>query len=325
MGDAEAQKARAQLKTIAEKARVIMGVVDRVTALKEHGYFPLMRFGKYTVSMRDDANRMQFYGMYETKTEQHSTAAALRELHPDMTVTLGIASRLEHELYQGINLESLQLFAEYLEAEGSEPYQEYLQKVINNRSALKRMVHRKGTPGFSTNVERTLARFLVSNARHASNLYHLSRMKKFADSVPSDMGDVKDDAIALVSYVQEGKEEAAWLRGFLFTYYIGGSIASAVVNLTQPQMMSAPYLAEHTDFSTVEKELHKAAVLAFKNPKNVGGRVGTELRKAEETGITAPQEIYQLTAMASNQLFASHPHANSALKAWGIFLAPPRS
>lgn len=321
MGDAEAQKARAQLKTIAEKARVIMGVVDRVTALKEHGYFPLMRFGKYTVSMRDDANRMQFYGMYETKTEQHSTAAALRELHPDMTVTLGIASRLEHELYQGINLESLQLFAEYLEAEGSEPYQEYLQKVINNRSALKRMVHRKGTPGFSTNVERTLARFLVSNARHASNLYHLSRMKKFADSVPSDMGDVKDDAIALVSYVQEGKEEAAWLRGFLFTYYIGGSIASAVVNLTQPQMMSAPYLAEHTDFSTVEKELHKAAVLAFKNPKNVGGRVGTELRKAEETGITAPQEIYQLTAMASNQLFASHPHANSALKAWGIFFS----
>ncbi|WP_347080563.1 hypothetical protein, partial [Escherichia coli] len=39
-------------------------------------------------------------------------------------------------------------------------------------------------------------------------------------------------------------EEAAKIRGLLFTNFIGGSIASAAVNMTQPIMMTLPYLSQ---------------------------------------------------------------------------------
>ena len=46
-------------------------------------------------------------------------------------------------------------------------------------------------------------------------------------------GDAKDEAIELFRYIDDPKEEAQRVRGLLSINYIGGSVASAAVNLSQ--------------------------------------------------------------------------------------------
>lgn len=321
----DAARLKAELNTLRETEKNITTIVTKTELLKDRGYFPLMRFGDYTLTITDPlaGNKAIFFGKFESATERNLMAAELRRdpAYQTMRITTGIVSNEEYKLYAGLNLDALELFAQFAQMAGAEPYQDYLKTATASRSALKRLIHRKGTAGYDVDVQRTLAQFITANARHASGLYHLGEMRKAADAIPKGMGDVKDDAIKLFNYVTETGEEAAWLRGYLFFHYLGGTVASALVNMTQPLMMSAPYLAQHTSAPNALRLLTSASRQAFLDPANVQGPLGLALRRAEDEGVTAPQEIYQLTAIASNRLFASHPKVNLAMKAWGIFFS----
>jgi hypothetical protein len=72
----------------------------------------------------------------------------------------------------------------------------------------------------------------------------MGEMQAAVEAIPQAKGDVKDEATDLVMYLQNPNEAAAGLRGFLFMQYLGGSIASALVNMTQPFTMTYPYLAQ---------------------------------------------------------------------------------
>lgn len=306
------------------KARVesIKELKDKTRSLKAHGYFPLSRFGEYQVTMRDEQGDVEYFGMYESRWAAARAAMMLRQDNPDMTVTQDVMSKEAFKLYGGLNLEAVELFADHLDATDNVPYQEYLKTAINNRSVLKRLIQRKGTAGFSEDAVRVLANFIVSNARHASTQYHLNDMRKLADAVPSHgQGDVKDQAVRLYEYLTKPTEEASRLRGYLFFHYLGGSLASGIVNMTQPAMMTAPYLSQKTSIANVTAKLTTAAARSFASPKTIGGELGAALTRAEEDGVTAPQEIHQLTAMASNRLFASNTYINAALKTWGSLFA----
>lgn len=312
-------------KTIAD----VKAINERANALRQAGYKPLMRFGEHTVTARDATGQVAFYGMYEGtslapragQVQANQVAAALRAENPDWKVETGVLSKEAYKLYAGINLEALQLFADHMDAAAKAPYQEYLRQAVNNRSAMKRMIHRQGTPGFSPDARRTLAQFVLSNGRLAASQYNLTDMRKAAEAIPNAQGDIKDEAVKLHEYLTQPKEEAARFRGFLFFNYLGGSIASAMVNLTQVPAVTAPYLTQHTSYANAVKELVAAAKLAFQDPAKMTGDLGDALRKAEADGVTAPQEIFQLMALASNSVFAGAKVARFAMQAWGKLFA----
>lgn len=296
-------------------------IARKTTLLKSRGYFPLMRFGDMTVTVKEDGKTI-FFGMYESTYKAKQAEMELAKQYPKATVTMAPMGREKYKLYGGMNLEALQLFAEHLDAEEAAPYQEYLKVGMNNRSAMKRLIHRKGTEGYSEDAVRTLAQFIVSNARHASTQYNLNDMRRLASEIPEqEQGDVQDQAVKLYEYLSKPNEEAAKLRGYLFIHYLGGSLASGIVNMTQPIMMTAPYLSTKTSAAKVVKFMTAASKMAYTDPAKVQGALGIALRRAEADGITAPQEIHQLTAMASNKLLAANPVWNAALKGWGGFFA----
>ncbi|PHV09598.1 hypothetical protein, partial [Chitinimonas sp. BJB300] len=66
------------------------------------------------------------------------------------------------------------------------------------RSALKRMIHRKGVEGYSDDLSRVVASFIVSNARQASGNFNRAEMLEAAEQCK---GDVKDEAASLVQYL----------------------------------------------------------------------------------------------------------------------------
>ncbi|WP_155496420.1 PLxRFG domain-containing protein, partial [Comamonas testosteroni] len=148
--------------------------LEDAKALQTGGYAPLSRFGRYTVDVVDAAGERQYFGMYETMREANTAARNFRLTFPDAKVEQGTMSQQAYKLFAGVTPESLELFGNMLglDSEGNEAqdkaFQEYLKLTKNNHSALKRMIHRKGTSGFSEDVGRVVANFVYSNARQAA-------------------------------------------------------------------------------------------------------------------------------------------------------------
>lgn len=295
--------------------------VARVTQLQDEGYAPLMRFGKHTLHVTGPGGSTEFFGMYETVRDANRAARQLRA-DPEMakfTFTQGVMSEEGHKLFNGLSMDSLELFADTTGRSDDPVFQAYLKLAIANRSALKRMIERQGIKGYSDDVARVLASFVTSNARMSAGHLHLADAKKAAEAIPKEQGDLRDDAIKLVEYVTTPTEEAAAVRGLLFTSFIGGSVASALVNMTQPITMTLPYLTQYGGAAKAGKRL-TAAMAMVASGKGMDPELAAALKRAEDDGIVSPQEIHHLQAQAMNTL-GKNPLLKKAAFVWGALFS----
>jgi hypothetical protein len=327
----EIGKSEDQIAALESVKQSVAGIEKQARGLIEHGYMPLKRFGSRTVTARDENGNVKFFGAYDgtplvpnsANMEMHKVAAHIRELHPEWTVTTGIKAEKSWQMYNGLSLDALENFLDFLdpetkaELERDAVIQEYLKNATNNRSVMKELIHRKGTPGFSTDVPRILASFVTSHARNASGMYHIGDAKAMVEDIPQEEGDIKDEASDLVKYVTEPGEEAAKLRGFLFFHFLGGSVASAVVNLSQTVMITAPYLTQFAGVGETVSRLLSASKQAVRDPATMPGDLGKAMQKAEQEGVTAPQQIHHLTATAANNPFSSNRQFRTFMTVWG--------
>jgi len=296
---------------------------QRINQLKAMGYAPLMRFGEYTVDAvgpdpeTGEPTRL-YFSMFESQREANKMARALREAYPDATVTSGIMDSEAWKLFGGIDPSSLEVFAEALGADEQAVYQDFLRLTVNNRSALKRLIKREGIAGFSEDSQRVLAQFVTSNGRMAARNYHFGDMKKAVMDIPQTKGDVRSEAAKLAHYLQNPQEESAPLRGYLFVHFLGGSIASSLVNMTQPITMTAPYLAQFGGAGKAGAALASAAKLYASG--NYDPQLAEAMKLAAREGVTEPHEIHQLYAESMRGLGRSMP-VRRFLRAWGSFFS----
>jgi hypothetical protein len=288
--------------------------LERVEKMKREGYSPLMRFGKHTVEVvevdqKGDPIRYpqntgplsgevirHFFGMFESKREADEAAQMLKEDFPTAKVTQGIASEEAHTLFGGVNPATLEMLGRIVGEEDA-VMQRYYKMALASRSAMKRLIHRKKIAGHSEDVVRTLSSFILSNARAASSAIHFGELLKAAEGIPKAMGDVKDEAVKLVNYIRNPVEEMSGLRSLLFMQYIGGSIASALVNLTQTMTTTFPFLHQ---FGGTVGDLVTAGRMAggklwsgkYNTADNEALRQALEL--AEDEGVVAPNNIHSL-------------------------------
>lgn len=288
------------VKTLKDTANMAQGLIAK-------GYAPLSRFGDYTVYVTRDGGKEQvFFGMYETEREANRAAREFKNdpKFADATIATGTMSKEASKLFKGITPETLALFGEALGLEESasdqesQVFQEYLKLAKANRSAMKHMIERKGIAGYSEDAGRVLASFVYSNARQSSTNLNAGEMIKSASEV--QQGDLKDQAIRLVDYVQNPQEEAQTIRGMLFAQYIGGSIASALVNTTQSITTTWPTLSMYFGVGKAGKAMASALPIV-KNGAGNDTELAAAMKRAEEEGVTAPQETHQLMAQAAGR------------------------
>lgn len=288
---------RDAIDTIQEKA-------EQANRLMDRGYAPLSRFGQYTVYAVDENNEQLYFGMFESQAEANRMEREMRAQYPNATVTTGTMSQESYKLFSGVTPETLSLFGEALGLEengidrNSEIFQQYLKLAKNNRSAMRRLIERKGVKGYSEDAGRVLAGFVLSNARQISTNLHAGEIGRAVNEVRD--GDVKDQAVRLMQYVQNPQQEAAGIRGLMFTQFIGGSVASAAVNLTQPWTMTLPYLSQFDGVTGAAKRMAEAVKLASRGIRG-DDELKAALKKAEEEGIVSPQEVHHLMGQAQGK------------------------
>ncbi|WP_213956356.1 PLxRFG domain-containing protein [Variovorax sp. dw_954] len=282
-----------------EKGDKIQGLIDR-------GYAPLSRYGQYTLDVVDaDGNRV-FFGMYEGRLERGKWARKMMANYPGATITQGTNSEQSYKLFNGITPETLELFGEMvgLEADGDDiqhqMFQQYLKLAKSNRSAMKRLIERKGIDGYSEDAGRVLAGFVYSNGRMTSQNLHQGEITQATNDIPKDSGQLKDMAVKLADYVRNPQEEAQKIRGMLFTHYLGGSLASAMVNMTQPFAVTMPYLSQYGGIAKSAQRMKDAVRDVLKHSTG-DAKLDAALKHAEAEGIVAPQEVHQLMAQARGQ------------------------
>ena len=293
-----AETAPGRVDALRSTADTVLEKAARINDLKTGGYAPLMRFGRYSVyiTRQTDGEPEQIYfGMFDTQREANRVARQFREdpQYADADVAQGVVSQDAFKLFQGVNPETLELFADVAGVEQTELFQSYLKLARANRSAMKRLIHRKGVAGFSEDMTRVLAAFITSNARAGAANLHIGEMNAAAAEIPKEQGDVKDEAVRLAEFVRGTNDPSSRLRGLLFAQYLGGSVASALVNMTQPITMTYPYLAQFTGAAKAGTMLTKAmrdAVTGVGSDENLR----LALKRAEREGIVSPQEIHHL-------------------------------
>ena len=291
-------------KVLEDSKRAIKEKAGQAIGLMARGYAPLSRFGQYTVYAVGSDGEQLYFSMFENERDAQKMAREMREQYPDAEVSTGTMSQESYKLFSGVTPETLALFGESLGLEESgvdpksEAFQQYLKMAKTNRSAMKRLIQRKGIDGFSEDAGRVLAGFVYSNARQVSTNLHAGEIGRSAAAVTD--GDVKDAAIRLMEYVQNPREEAQALRGLMFTNFIGGSVASAMVNMTQPFTMTLPYLAQFAGITGSGKLMADAVKLASRGIRN-DEDLKAALKRAEDGGVVSPQEVHQLMAQAQGR------------------------
>ena len=341
-----AEKQRALLAEMEELQRmetVFSDKVETINKLKRHGYAPLMRFGKYTVDVVEmvDAideetglpvtdqetgeikqveNRI-FFSMFETEREAREAERIMAEEYPDAIVTKGVKSEDGWQLFGKMNEGTLEALSKMIPSQ-DEVMQSFYKMAVSNRSALKRLIHRKGTEGYSKDVVRTLASFIMSNARASASFDHFGDIVEAAMEIPKEQGDVQKEAVKLINYIRDPNEEAGKFRGLLFMHFLGGSFASALVNLTQTISTTVPFLHQYGGRIS---DITKAGVLAAK--RMAGGEatgidhdLARALQLAEDEGIVAPHNIHALMGQTGTQGIAQHNRwFRLASHMWGSF------
>ena len=220
--------------------------------------------------------------------------------YPGSTVDQGTLSEESYKLFAGVSPETVALFGDMLGLEDNGAYQDYLKLAKSTRSAMKRLIERKGIAGFSEDAGRVLAGFVYSNARQTSQNLHTGEMVQAANDIPKGMGELKDKATQLVEYIKHPQEEAQKIRGLLFAQYIGGSIASAMVNMTQPLTMTLPWLTQFGGLSKASKQM--AAAVKDATRKTTGDKaLDAALKRGEEDGTVSPQEVHDLMRQAQGR------------------------
>lgn len=277
---------------------------ERAQELQAAGYAPLSRFGRYTVDVVGQNGEREYFGMFETMREANQMRMRMASAFPGATVTSGTMSQEAFKLFQGITPESLEQFGGMLglSSTGDEAkdkaFQAYLQLAKNNHSALKRLIHRKGISGYSEDVGRVLASFVYSNARLAAGGLNAGTLETAIEGIPKEQGELRDVAMGLRSYIQDPQEEGQAVRGMLFAQYLGGSVASALVNMTQPFQITMPWLSQFGGMRKAGTQLAAAVRDMARGGRGYEPDLVRALQAAEDDGVVSPQEIHQLMAQA---------------------------
>ena len=242
-------KAEARMqKQLNDVFDVMSAVAGKSEKLAEQGYAPLMRFGNYAVEVRDKTtNELDLFELHETKGQQRKAIKELKERYDENQFEIGTGTLNPEGFKQfknkGLSPETVQLFAAELGLDEDGAHQAYLKIAISDRSALKRLIHRKKVPGYSEDMPRVLSSFVMSNARYSGRSLYNGEIERSIQNIED--GNLQNEAQKVFENMENPQEEFAQQRSMMFFYFMGFSPAFFFLNLTQPVTQTIPKLTAY--------------------------------------------------------------------------------
>jgi hypothetical protein len=273
-------------------------------------YFPLSRFGQYVVVTKDDAGKVVSVSRAETMAEAEAMRAEMVKAFPARDGYQVGRVILSKEFVAGRDMVGRGFMTELYEAldeQGLDPSvqaeledtlgQLYLSS-LPDLSWAKHGIHRKGTPGFSSDARRAFAQNTFHGARYLAKLKYgdqmqaeLDRMQKHVDEMAPIEGFNQPAAQRVVDEMNKrheatmnpkGNPLSTALTSFGFVYYLGISPAAAMVNLSQTPLVAYPVLGAKWGFRKASAALMTASKETMEGKNDLRAVLSDRLKNEQD-------------------------------------------
>ncbi|WP_262525588.1 PLxRFG domain-containing protein [Agrobacterium tumefaciens] len=299
----------------AAKARLTRMRVAFEASRVQPPYFPLGRFGRYFVTVRNIDGAVLSFSKHESVAERDRMARELRNEYPAGKVEVGvmeagsdlrkamdprIVAEIE-EILGGANVNSDvmdQIWQRYLES-------------MPDLSTRKRFIHRKGTSGYSKDALRVFSSHMFHAAHQMARLKYGLELQELVNQTVDQAKEADDQTRAMTlanelsnrhNWVMNptGSKVAQTMTSTAFVWYLAASPAAALVNMTQTVMLGLPVLAaKFGGFKNAAAAIGKASADSFAGRGTV---VSERLSRDEKNAMAAFYESGLIDRTQSHDL-----------------------
>jgi len=267
----------------------LASIQSQFATLRQQPYFPAMRFGDLTLEVRDAAGNLVEFFTFESKRARGKALDLMRTKYPQSAGYSHKINKLPESAgpFTGIPPAFLDLIERKLNL--SLPQRDALEllrfEMAPSHSFKHRFERKNRTPGYSLDFQRSFANYFF----HGSN--HLTRIK-YLDAMRQVVKDLRDESRAMLdgekrqriadvvedhlNYELNPRADWSTLRAITFLWYLGFSVASATLNMTQVAVGSYPMLA--SGFGDIN---------ATRALLNAIRKIGTYYKKGTISGLAA--------------------------------------
>lgn len=268
-----------------KKADLLKQMDDNFFGQIKGVYFPLARFGKYIVVMRNQKGEVESVSRAETMGEAQSLRSELMKKYPDFIVNDVEKSAKFNSSRDSVGRGFMSnLFDEVsnlgLDAKTQAEFEDTLSQLylssMPDLSWAKHGIHRKGTAGFSQDARRAFAQNMFHGAAYLAKLRYgdqlaqqLDEMKKYSkEQFNKGIGYDQPTAQSVIDEMEERHKNlmnpvssplSSALTSLGFIYYLGLSPAAAMVNLSQTALVAYPIMGAKWGFDKAANELLKTS------------------------------------------------------------------
>lgn len=225
--------------------------------MKAKPYFPLSRFGEYTIVVRGADGKVVHMEAFESKGSRDRNFLRVQQEHPGMLVRKDKIAE-ENTVFRYLPPQFAQRLLQQLKltAEQQNALEQMLYQYVPGASFRHHFDKRQEIGGWNEDGLRTFANYALHGANHLARAKHLDRLKEAIASIDEGLrvarkigtGDlttrveIKDYLNRHLEYIMNPPNEFAALRSIGFLWFMGFNVKSAVVNLTQTPFVTMPHL-----------------------------------------------------------------------------------
>ena len=268
----------------------LLSQAGQVETLNKKMYVPLMRFGKFYISVSaletdekgEESKKLLWYQQFETMGEAQAALPGLRVKYPEADISAPsemTIDRLRQMIQEGKGFKNLEYLAQFMSDTNAQSYQlilKELREVLAKKGldkdtmglnsffiARDKSVGAEGVPGYSADFPRAIMQYIMVASNQLSRNRYMKDKNKYYDETRKwamDKGDTNLLRFAekYDTYVDDPVQEFANMRRIGFWWYLGGNLSSAVLQTMSLVQFTGPILSQLGGTVSTVNELRKA-------------------------------------------------------------------
>jgi hypothetical protein len=251
-----AMTARIQ-RTYAQNPTAMQAALNKLASdmqqLRKRPYFPMTRFGKWTITARDpNTNAVEFFGTYPSQRERDAAVRQVAQKYLGTDIQIGL---VPEEAYEFMGLPGPLLDAIKQMPGLTKAQQDWLDDFgmlyAPENSFKKRWLERKGTPGYSLDGFRVFSHYFITGSNYLARVKFKDQLETEIKSLRKTIPQLRDSRKRVMmvdmmqdhfNYMMEGGRDYTKIRAAISLWQLGFSPAAAFVNLTQTPTFTLAYL-----------------------------------------------------------------------------------
>lgn len=248
------QNILATIRDPAMQQRALMELAADMAQMRKKPYFPMVRFGEWTITVRDPAAKdaVVWFSAYASSAERDAAVRSVAMRFNQHRIQVGRMIEEAHE-FMGLPAPLLKQIKNNLPGI-SQAQQDWIDKLMHlnapEQSFRKRWLNRTGTPGYSLDAFRAFAHYFVKGGNYLARIEYNKPLSDQITLLRNTMPGIRDTYRRglMIEYMQkhhryimEGGQDWSKAKALFAIWQLGYSPVAAGMNLTQNIQVSWPY------------------------------------------------------------------------------------